>query len=1315
MYLKSLEILGFKSFAAKTVLAFDRGVTVIVGPNGCGKSNVLDSVRWVLGEQSAKALRGGEMADVIFGGTDSRPPLGMAEVSMTFADCEKDLGVAWNEVTITRRVYRDGRGEYQLNKTPCRLRDIQQLFMDTGVGRSAYSIMEQGKIDQILSSRPEDRRAIFEEAAGVTKFKSQRREALRKLEATEANLLRLTDVIREVKRQIGSLQRQAAKARRYQSLQADLRVLDTHNSQRLFRELETERERVLEESRSLQENQDNGERDLQRREMEVATQRQELQRLEEGLTLARQNVNELNNRITQGESRVGFNGERLAEFRALVERYEAEIVASEERLATQEGEIAEADKELQIIEEAVLAQDAQLAERQESAGDLTAQRVEIERQHQAIFSQIAQIETRLSELRSGIAGCITTRDGSEARMAIMLEEIEGLRRASESLQMQEAEATVQIERSTEALEAAKAEATETDIIVRNTLTEVSRIDNDIQGESRRLAEKESKLDVLRQLNADGEGFSEGTQTVLKGLDDPSFYKPAILGALAQFIDVGSEFISPLEAALGQNLQAIVMKDALVAEAVAQTLYTNKLGRASLALQPLWCGAPVTETPSTLPVGALGWAVDKVRSQPDVEPLVRQLLAGVVIVQDLETALRLAASGPVGQLSLDATVRCQFVTMAGEIVTREGIIQGGQSKEDTGSSVLQRKAQIADLEIESQAIRTALAEMTLRRHDAATRLEAAQARLRNARDTAQTLTFSLDQLRSHLTNLQREAGETGRKLESFGSERDLIERRHDEAVARLGQLEEAAGAAGAEITDLQAKQLEFQSQLAGLRENETVFTNELNEMRIRSATEKQRLLSLKTQRGPMCSRLGELRELIASRRREIENYTAKFAQLEEESENLRAGVAQAQGRLGEAGEAVQQLITERAAIAAQVETLETALRQARFDLSQGHDKRTQLEVRSSQLALRLEALCERVQHRYQLNLREFQSQSYTFFTTLRELRKKRKGGDASEEAPAPENAEAPAEAPADPAVSEAAPVDPGADPVDEKAAEAAEAVSSQLPSEGPDWDEVEDLIQEIDGKLQSMGPVNIDAIQEYDELEGRYNFLEKQNADLEKSKAELLEVIAKINQTTKTLFADTFHQVKENFQEMFRELFGGGNANLILTDEDDPLESGIEIVARPPGKQPSSITLLSGGEKTMTAVSLLFAIYMVKPSPFCILDEMDAPLDESNIARFIKILDRFVSQSQFVVISHNKRTIAKGDIIYGVTMEEHGVSKLVSVKFTKREDSGQSNDVIGTANNVPSVAESFGKSGDLHSESEAVEAALADEPTEPESP
>ncbi|MEI6351266.1 MAG: chromosome segregation protein SMC [Verrucomicrobiota bacterium] len=1294
MYLQSLEIIGFKSFAAKTVLQFHRGVTVIVGPNGCGKSNVLDAVRWVLGEQSAKALRGGEMADVIFSGTDSRAGLGMAEVSMTFADCEKDLGVAWNEVTITRRVFRDGQGEYFLNKAPCRLKDIHQLFMDTGVGRSAYSIMEQGKIDQILSSRPEDRRAIFEEAAGITRFKAQRKEALRKLEATEANLLRLTDVIREVKRQIGSLQRQAAKARRYQALVGDVRVLDTHNSRRVFDDLESQRWTVAEATERLRTTQELREREVVEQENAVAEQRLELEVSEEKLTEARQGVNELRNRITQGESRIGFNNERVTEFAGLVERYQRDIAGSEEKLSIQQTQIENTDLELETIQQSLAAEQAQLQERQASASELINQRAETERQYQSIFAQITKIESRLSGLRSEMAGSVSTRDGTQARMAILGEELQKLTAGSEALEARLAEMAAQVEQHAKSLETRKTEVVEAETLTRNTQAELSELDRTIHAESRRLQERESKLDVLRQLNADGEGFSQGTQAVLKGLDNPGFFKPAVLGALAQFIEVGPEYITAIEAALGQNLQAIVMKDTMVAEAVVKTLVEKKLGRTSLALRQLWTGtaAQLALEFAGLPKGAIGWAADQVKCQPDVEPLVRKLLADTVLVQNIETAVRLASES-----ANEGSTRFDFVTLSGELVTKEGVLQGGQNKEG-GSSVLQRKAQIASMETEAKAIRIVIAELNERRNDGANRLEAAQQRLQEVRDEAQTLNLTLSHLRGQLSVVEREVKENAHKLQNTGWERENLERRHNEAIARLGQLEEEAYTASTQIAEFQAQQTELQDSLTGLRENESMLTSELNEMRVRVATEKQRHSSLQNQRQPMNARLAELRELIEQRRRDIDTYTVKGAQLAEDSENIQAGVNQARGRLGEAEQHVNTLLTERTEMVTQVETMENLLRQTRHDLSSCHDQRSKLEVRASQIQLRQENLCEHIQRRYQLDIREFQPDSYLLLTTVRDHKKRLKSNVAGSDAENSESAEGEASAEA----------------VESAIVEDVASAATETPGTGfvpsdhgdrIDWDFIESVVKELDQKLDSMGPVNVDAIQEYDELEERYKFLEQQNTDLNNSKAELLEVIARINQTTKTLFSDTFEQVRINFQEMFTELFGGGKANLVLLDESDPLESGIEIIAKPPGKQLQSITLLSGGEKTMTAVALLFSIYMVKPSPFCILDEMDAPLDESNINRFIKILDRFVSQSQFVVISHNKRTIAKADIIYGVTMEEHGVSKLVGVKFTKREDSTERNDLMGTNNPapIPSVAETFGKHGNLHSEREDAEA------------
>ena len=422
---------------------------------------------------------------------------------------------------------------------------------------------------------------------------------------------------------------------------------------------------------------------------------------------------------------------------------------------------------------------------------------------------------------------------------------------------------------------------------------------------------------------------------------------------------------------------------------------------------------------------------------------------------------------------------------------------------------------------------------------------------------------------------------------------------------------------------------------------------------------------------MAARLSELRDIVQQRTSDTEGYGRKISLLEEETSAVLEQAELDHGKAVEAEACVATLQTERTEMAGKFTEIENSLRILRRQLNECHDRRSQHEVKTTQCQLRLENLCEHIARRHQLDLREFKPDSYTLICAVREQQKRAAKVESSESEEMPQTM----------------------------------PESESIPEEEKghiDWARVEELVRDLDQRLDGMGPINVDAIQEYDELEQRYTFLEKQNSDLTASKSELLDVIAKINNTTRSLFATTFEQIRINFQEMFTELFGGGKANLVLTDESDPLESGIEIVAKPPGKQLQSISLLSGGEKTMTAVSLLFSIYMVKPSPFCVLDEMDAPLDESNINRFIKILDRFVSQSQFVVITHNKRTIAKADVLYGVTMEEHGVSKLVGVKFSRREDSREGSDLMGTSNPspVPSVAESFGKSGDLLSEANA---------------
>ena len=1275
MYLKSLELFGFKSFAPKTIMNFHRGVTAVVGPNGCGKSNVLDAMRWVLGEQSAKALRGGEMADVIFSGTDSRAAVGMAEVSMTFSECEEALGLDWHEVTITRRVFRDGGSEYLLNKTPCRLKDIHQMFMDTGIGRSAYSIMEQGKIDMILSSRPEDRRAIFEEAAGITKYKSQKKEALRKLEATDANLLRLADIIKEVKRQIGSLQRQAGKARRYQSLIGDLKLLETHSAKRQYDTVSEHREAAAAELSRLADRHIETEQEIESQESQVSVQRAALEELEQSLNQARQTLSDLRTRISNHENRILFNEERASEFTGLVERYRSDVAAAEEKFRIAETQLRDTDTELEQITVLLASELRVLEETQAATASLTSQRQEAERAISQVTTDSARIESRISGLRGQISGVMQQRDGAEARLSILTGELDQLTFAFAEFTDRLRDTQAEIDRATNDLEQRTAGLSGAEQQLRDAQVSLTGVDAELRDAQRTLAEKESKLEVLRHLNEGGEGFSEGTQAVLKGLDNPEFFKPSVLGALAQFIEVDPEYVTAVEAALGANLQAIVMKDTMIAEAIIKTLTGKKLGKASLALRELDRHFEHSSEHLTLPEGAIGWLIEKIKPQPEVQRLIERLVNHTVLVPDLETALRIFPQ------------RGAVVTLGGDVLTRDGILNGGATGEAT-NSVLHRKNQIHALEAEEAQIQAVIDGVTQRRQDLQTEIETGQARLDEAREEKQNATLHLSTLRNQLAMVERETRETERRQQNLEGEKASSEARHREAADRVGGLEAEISAQLAELEALQQRRAEAQNELEVLRSREGELAADLNELRVKVATERQRHSSLHNQREPMEARIAELGDLIAARQQDIVSYQERAEAMTAENGEIEANLERLRGQIGEGESTVAALQEERTGMAAAVEELANTLRVLRHQLTETHDQRSKLEVRQAHIEMKLTSLTEHIQKRYQIDLATFERDLHGLRVAVRDHVKRSEGEDSqprSEGEAAGENIE---EVVAD---SSNLPEDP--------ATRGWEAPPAPDEAFALDWDRIDAMVREIDSRIDSMGPVNIDAIQEYDELEQRHTFLENQNNDLINAKAELLETITKINQTTKTLFAETFEKIRVNFAEMFVELFGGGKANLVLLDESDPLESGIEIIAKPPGKQLSNITLLSGGERTMTAVALLFSIYMVKPSPFCVLDEMDAPLDESNINRFIKILDRFVGQSQFIVISHHKRTIARADALYGVTMEEHGVSKLVGVKFSHRADQGEGRDVLGTSQpeEVQSVAETFGKSGNLHSE------------------
>ena len=1216
MYLKSIELTGFKSFAQRTTLNLHRGVSAIVGPNGCGKSNVLDAIRWALGEQSAKALRGGEMADVIFSGTDTKQAVGMAEVSLTFAECEKDLGVEFNEVNITRRVYRDGRSDYLLNRVPCRLKDIQMLFMDTGVGRAAYSIMEQGRIDQILSSRPEDRRAIFEEAAGVTKYKAQKKEALRKLEYTDANLLRLTDIMKEVKRQIGSLQRQAGKARRYRALFDELRVLDLHLSFRNSEQLKADIVQANEQVEKLRSIQVSLEEQIESQEFGLADQRHELEALEEEILVVRQTGQDIKNRIDVAINRISFNEERAREASGLIGRYESDVSAAQEKLLIQEGQLEETDHQLAELFESLRAEEERLEEHQREVSDSRARRLDQEREAQRFQQEVQLRENRTASIRGELANVLNQREGSQTRLTLVEQELrqaesgrDQVRSQLEQSRTEMAQAGGQVQSCRDALRDSEHDGVNQQRTLQEMVAAIAR-------KQRSLAERESKLEVLSQLNREGEGLDSGTQAVLRGLNDPSLFRSSVLGVLANSLEVSSEFVPAIEAALDHHLQVVLVADRDVAEAISRQLMDVKEGRAGLvSIDAVSRLAPVQI--QTLPAEAMGWALDRVKTRPEIAPLVNQLLGNVALAPDFDTALRITRQ------NADVAV----ATLSGEFISERGVVFAGIRGND-GSSVLKRKVQMRELADACTQLQAELDAAQQSQAEVETRLADTHQKISENREALQQAQVLESTVQGKIALLDRELRDVEGKVKSLTWEKQNTEERLRSATAKTGLLESELTKLGEEAANFQERLGAALAQVEALRGTEESLVDSLNELKVRVATERQRREDLNRQRQPLANRIVELQELISSRQGDVRNYLARIEQLEQENDALQQKNASLQQEQEAAELEVERLTGEKSTRVASVEAVELNLRQLRKQLIDHQEQRGEQEVRSTQFRLRLDSLLEQVQRRYQIDLNTFQPEWEAFLKSLKEQRSRLKAAMDTE---------------------------------------LADGVADIANLREEDWESTRAIVSEMTERLDGMGPVNLESIQEYDELEERQRFLENQHNDLVKAKGELLDIINQINATTQQLFAETFEEVRKNFQEMFSELFGGGKANLLLIDDADPLESGIEIIAKPPGKQLQSITLLSGGEKTMTAVALLFSVYMVKPSPFCVLDEMDAPLDESNINRFIKILDRFVHQSQFVVITHNKRTIAKADVLYGVTMEEHGISKLVGVRLTKREE------------------------------------------------
>ena len=984
MYLKNLAVLGFKSFADKTSLNFQPGVSAIVGPNGCGKSNVSDAIRWVLGEQSAKALRGSEMADVIFTGTDARKPLAMAEVSLTLGGVDQDhlvaagVEMAYDEVSITRRVFRDGVSEYFINRTPCRLKDIQQLFMGTGVGRTSYSIMAQGHITQILSSKPEDRRLIFEEAAGITKYKAQKREALRKLEYTEQNLLRVADLVREVKRQIGSLQRQAGKARRYKQLTQELQHLETQLARHQFDLLEAEIAERQTAAEKLRADVAAGTENVTRAENEITQLRERLLSLEHDISQAQQRGLELKAEIDRHEGRIQFNEERLRELETQNGKALSDIAQAEERRKAAEEELAVVGQRLATSETALKQHQDAVCAKQGSLHQLEA---DLQRKQEALRdaqTEAFAVAQDLSRLRNEITALDLQKQANTVRLEKLSAEKVQLEEERTRLEtrLTEFAANVQTERLSAQTKRGTLEQQQ------QRLREIQTELDQASGEQDRLlqqqAESRSRLDLLEQLQAEHEGYSAGSLAALK-------QSKAVLGSLADKIRVPDEYVTAIECALGHHLQVVLTEEPESAQQILADLNRSKKGRASIASLGLMrngnmeasaeSGARASSAakPATIPVGSNGStqvpAISVVEAEASVRPLVNRLLGSTRIVRDLAVATE-AWHETGGEF--------KFVTLAGDLLSRHGIYTGGHLNGNgkAPSSILGRKNQIA-------ALKAALAQIQERTAEAS--------RHRGALQSEQTdLQAGLQQVQSELREQEVAIATREGEFSALQSSQHLLQQKVETVVYEIQSLaaQEKEGSEKRTALATQAEELEqserirqssvseLTSALESLRQQREIANASLTESKVALATEGQLCASFRQQRQSLEQRIQELVQLAEQRRNEIAACVNRRAQAQSEiEESRRLTVALQQDRKQVNGQATE-LICAKQACEGDIAAREEKLREGRRQLGELQQQRANLDVELAQKNMAVQNLRERIQQKYHVNLDDVPSECIT---------------------------------------------------------------------------------------------------------------------------------------------------------------------------------------------------------------------------------------------------------------------------------------------------------------------------------------------------
>ncbi len=1236
MYLKQVKINGFKSFADETIMSLTSGITCIVGPNGCGKSNIVDSIRWVLGEQSAKALRGGKMQDVIFQGTETRKPLQFCEVSLLFSDCEKQLGTNFNEVEITRKVSRDGGSDYYINGKSARLKDIQNLFMDTGIGRVSYSFMVQGQIDQILSSNPGERRAIFEEAAGITKYKTQRREALNKLALVEQNLARATDRIEELSRQIASLKRQASKALRYKRLSHRLRHLD----------LALNAKRYAEQSAILAEDEES----IRKISIEIFSLSEKLAESEETLSIMRSRRSELaadleTSRQNAAETRSAKEqAERSSEFadvrkRDLSERLtqiKAELESLAEQLAALEGR-AKGDAEVKQMQlELVMADDeifkqqsAELAEIEESIR--TAENELSRAKQDALIN-----EGSITRLRANCTTLEVDLKSYQVRHAALSDSIFQLKEENLALDNRIAEFDAALEGAHERLANAEADILEAQTRTDELRTQYRNKQSEIQQMDRTVASKAARLSLLNDFQSRMEGFSEGVKAIMKGSLGELLPADSVK-IVSQNVEVAEGWTSAFETLLGSALDAVSLPDSSKLPQILSTLRDCNLGKACFQLD---VASFENSSDITLPEGTYK-ASDIIKTEnAEIAQFAKNMVAGCYFCEDI------AQFADFVNANKDFKFFCA-VDKDGSMLDARGIVFASTGeKRDTESSFILRSQEIKRLKEEIEKFNDELTSLNEAAMSIQSQMDAADIEIEDKKNAASEIKREISAINAQTAAAKAQKESKDDELSKKSLAMQEMENSRFEAQDKLDTAQKSLADAELAIETAKRTVAQKEEELTELRETKDVKYATLSETRLELASKKSRLENL--ERG-----LGAIREQQEETRTTIERRSLESTSIANQIASFDSETLAEREKAKSLAEALEQALEEIEGKRVRLNEAEIALTEyesSLVGLREEHMKASnakgQLDVRAAKIRSKIDFVSESILKDYETAISTVDWKQ-ELWKADEEFETKIKLDDLED-----------GEVSAKPKRERGEPTEEDFAAMDTK-----------------DFAEIDAEVRELRDKIGAMGAVNLVAIEEYAELKERYDFLKSQTDDLWASKNELIASIDEINSTSQKLFSDTFEQIRKNFAFTFDKIFGGGSADLQLVENEDILDSGIEIVARPPGTMLKSLSLLSGGQRTMTAVSLLFAIYMVKPSPFCVLDELDAPLDDANIGRYTDILKEFTKYSQFLVISHNKRTMSAAQTIYGVTMQERGVTRLISMRFNRQNGEAEAEEEV----------------------------------------